>query len=289
MLLDQLIVGVTLGSVYSLIAIGFSLIFRTTGLLNFAHPEFMMAGGLIGYTLTTQLDLPLDLAIPLASVGSGLLAVAVGKIGIAPIRRRSASLPNQIIATLGWAAVLSNGAMILWGPFPLAYSRRFPGGVLRIGDVPVSPEKVAILFLAVAAMAGLHFFFRVTRVGCAMRASADDEEAAMAVGINPSVVIDWGFFLSGALAGLAGMFIGMLFFASFDMGTFGLRAFAAAVLGGFGDVVGAAFGGILLGIIDVLGSSYLPSGYRDTVAYGVLIVILLLRPYGLLGRAKRVA
>lgn len=289
MLFDQLIVGITLGSVYSLIAIGFSLIFRTMGLLNFAHPEFMMAGGLLGYSLTGRADFPLYLAIPLASAGSGLLAVAVGRAGIAPIRRRGAPLANQIIATLGWAAVLSNGAMILWGPLPLAYSRRFPGGVFRLGDVPISSEKVVILFLAVAAMAGLHFFFRATRVGYAMRACADDEEAAMAVGVNPAAVIDWGFFLSGALAGLAGTFIGMLFFTSFDMGRFGLRAFAAAVLGGFGDVVGAAFGGVVLGIVDVLGSSYLPSGYRDVVAYGVLIVILLLRPYGLLGKGRRVA
>ena len=289
MLFDQLIVGITLGSVYSLIAIGFSLMFLTAGLLNFAHPEFMMAGGLLGYTLSTQADLSLYLAIPLASLGAGLLAVLVGRVGIAPIRRRNAPLANQIIATLGWAAVLSNGAMILWGPIPQAYSRRFPGGVFRLGDVPISSEKVVILFLAVAAMAGLHFFFRNTRLGYAMRASADDEEAAMAVGINPAIVIDWGFFVSGALAGLAGVFIGMLFFVSFDMGSFGLRTFAAAVLGGFGDPVGATFGGVVLGIVDVLGSSYLPAGYRDVVAYGVLIVILLLRPYGLFGKGRRIA
>lgn len=289
MLFDQLIVGITLGAVYSLIAIGFSLMFRTAGLLNFAHPEFMMAGGLLGYTLSSQVDLSLYLAIPLASLGAGLLAVLVGRVGIAPIRRRNAPLANQIIATLGWAAVLSNGAMILWGPIPLAYSRRFPGGVFRLGDVPISSEKVVILLLAVGAMAGLHFFFRSTRLGYAMRASADDEEAAMAVGINPAIVIDWGFFVSGALAGLAGVFIGMLFFVSFDMGSFGLRTFAAAVLGGFGDAVGAAFGGVVLGIVDVLGSSYLPAGYRDIVAYGVLIVILLVRPYGLLGKGRRIA
>ncbi|MBI3000729.1 MAG: branched-chain amino acid ABC transporter permease, partial [Deltaproteobacteria bacterium] len=169
MLFDQLIVGITLGAVYSLIAIGFSLMFRTAGLLNFAHPEFMMAGGLLGYTLSSQVDLSLYLAIPLASLGAGLLAVLVGRVGIAPIRRRNAPLANQIIATLGWAAVLSNGAMILWGPIPLAYSRRFPGGVFRLGDVPISSEKVVILLLAVGAMAGLHFFFRSTRLGYAMR------------------------------------------------------------------------------------------------------------------------
>lgn len=289
MLLDQLIIGLTLGSIYSLVAVGFSLVFRTVGLLNFAHPEFMMFGALLGFSLSAQLKLPLSLAFPAAALGAGLLAVGIERIGITPIRRRQGPLPNQIIATLGWSAVLSNGAMIVWGPYPLAYPRPLLGRGFRLGNVLVSYENLLILVSAVAVMVLLYFFFRTTRVGYAMRASADDEEAAMVMGIHPSRVVSWGFFLSGALAGLAGVYVGTLYYASFDMGAFGLRTFAAAVLGGFGDVVGATFGGLALGMIDVVGSSYFPSGYRDVVAFTVVILILLVRPYGLLGKARRIA
>lgn len=289
MLLDQFAVALTMGATYSLIAIGFSLSFRTMGLLNFTVPELMMAGAMFGFSLATSLNLPFYLVAPLAALGSGFLGFLIERYGISPIRRRKGPLANQIIATIGWAAILSNTAMIVWGPLPMAYPNRFTGSAFHIGNVPISYENLIILTSAVAVMILLHLFFQTSRIGYAMRACADDEEAAMIVGINPAKVTAWGYSLSGSLAGLAGVYIGTLFYVAFDMGSFGLRTFAAAVLGGFGDIIGATFGGFVLGLIDVIGSYYFPSSYRDVVAYTIIILILLIRPYGLLGRAKRIA
>jgi len=289
MLLDQLAVALTLGATYSLIAIGFSLTFRTVGVLNFAIPELMMSGAMFGLSLSTSTKIPFYLVAPLAALGSGFLGLFIEKVGISPIRRRKGPLANQIIATIGWAAILSNTAMIVWGPLPMAYPNPFGGSAFHIGSVPVSYENLIILASAVTVMVLLHAFFQTTRIGYAMRACADDEEAAMIVGISPGRVVSWGFFLSGSLAGLAGVYIGTLYFVSFEMGGFGLRAFAAAVLGGFGDIIGASFGGFVLGLIDVVGSYYFPSSYRDVVAYTTIILILLIRPHGLLGKARRIA
>lgn len=289
MLLDQLVVAITMGATYSLIAIGFSLTFRTMGLLNFTIPELMMAGAMFGLTLATSFKLPFYLVAPLAALGSGVLGFLIERYGISPIRRRKGPMANQIIATIGWAAVLSNIAMIVWGPVPMAYPNRLAGSAFRIGNIPLSYENLIILVSAVAVMILLHLFLQTSRIGYALRACADDEEAAMIVGISPAKVTAWGFSISSALAGLAGVYIGTLFYASFDMGSFGLRTFAAAVLGGFGDIVGATFGGFVLGLIDVIGSYYFPSSYRDVVAFTLIILILLIRPYGLLGKARRIA
>ena len=278
-----------MGAIYSLIAIGFSLTFRIIGLLNFTVPELMMAGAMFGFSLATSLKLPFYLVAPLAALGSGVLGFLIERFGISPIRRRKGPLANQIIATIGWAAVLSNTAMIIWGPLPMAYPNQSTGSAFHIGDIPISNENLIILASAVGVMILLHLFFQTSRIGYAMRACADDEEAAMIVGISPAKVTSWGFFLSGSLAGLAGVYIGTIFYASFDMGSFGLRAFAAAVLGGFGNIVGATFGGFVLGLIDVVGSYYFPSGYRDVVAFTTVILLLLIRPYGLLGKARRIA
>lgn len=289
MLLDQLAVALTLGATYSLIAIGFSLTFRTTGLLNFAIPELMMIGAMLGLSLSLAAAIPFYLVAPLAALGSGMLAVLIEKVGIAPIRRRKGALANQIIATIGWAAILSNAAMIIWGPLPMAYPNPFAGSAFHLGSIPISYEHLIILTSALAVMVLLHVFFKYTRVGYAMRACSDDHEAAMLVGIRPARIAAWGAFLSGSLAGLGGVYIGTLYFVSFEMGSFGLRTFAAAVLGGFGDIIGATFGGFVLGLIDVTGSYYFPSSYRDVVAYTIIILILLVRPHGLLGKARRSA
>jgi branched-chain amino acid transport system permease protein len=289
--LTQLVLGLTLGSVYSLIAIGFSLTYRSIGLLNFAHPEFMMVGAMIGFSLT-RLGLPFPLAIPVAALGGGLIAVAVDLLSIRWITRRRAAEANRIIATIGWGSVLTNAALLLWGPAPLAYPAD-SGSVLSrpidLAGATVTVQNLVIFATGVALMLAFHLLLRRSRLGYAIRATADDPEAAAMSGIRLERVEVWTFALSGVLGGIAGVFVGALFFASFNLGSFGLRAFAPAVLGGFGDVVGAMVGGLAFGLIETFSTTYLGNGYQDVLAYGIVILILVLRPNGLFGSRRRAA
>lgn len=284
---EQLIVGLTLGATYALIAIGFSLVYRSVGLLNFTHPEFMMLGAMVGLTAMTQLGLPRLPAILVAGVAAGLVALLVEQTAIATIIRRQGPRINQIIATLGWATVITNAAMLLWGPFPMAYPHNAGAASWKIGSVTIAQEHLFILGSSLVLMALLQLFFRYTRLGLAMRATSDDSTMAKLVGIETRHILSATFFLSGSLAGMAGVLIGSLFYASFDLGQYGLRALGAAVMGGFGDPTGAMLGGLLLGVVETLSSTYISAAYRDALSYAIAIAVLLIRPNGLLGRGRR--
>ncbi len=286
MFFEQLIVGLTVGATYSLIAIGFSLIFRAAGLLNFAHPDTMMIGAMVGYTVTTR-GWPLPMAVVVGALASSVAAVVVDQTAISPIRRRRGPIINQIIATLGWSIILANAAMLIWGPHPIAYPPTLAGVMWKVSGVPIALQNVFILGAGVLIMFLLQLFFKRARLGYAMRATADDPETALLMGIDTRRILTATMVLAGALAGMAGVFIASLFYASFDLGTFGLRTFAAAVLGGFGDVVGAMLGGLILGVAETLGAAYFASAYRDVIAFGIAILVLLVRPHGLLGRGRR--
>ncbi|MBI3091668.1 MAG: branched-chain amino acid ABC transporter permease [Candidatus Tectomicrobia bacterium] len=281
MLLGQIVYGLVIGSIYSLIAIGFSMVFQAIGLLNFAHQEFMMLGGLIGYTLAVTLNLPAPLVVLLAGLGAGCIAVAIEKVGISPIRHRGGAEINLIIATIGWGIILSNAAMLTWDAYPLGYPQRFQGKPLNLGGISIVPQNLVILGAGILLMILLQLFFKRTWTGQSMRAAAEDSPTAALMGIDTDRTVSWTFFISGALGGIAGVFVSSIFYASFEMGLIGLRCFAAAVLGGFGNIVGAMFGGLILGIIETLGATYISSAYKDVIAYGIVIVILLIRPTGI--------
>ncbi len=287
MLFDQVIIGLAIGASYSLIGIGFSMMFRSIGLLNFAHPHFMMIGAMVGYSLAVSLGFPMWIVVPGAAVAAGLVALGVEVFGLTPLRRRGSPQVNQIISTIGWGIILSNAAMLLWGPYPLAYPQNLSGKTFYLGAVQLSTQNALIFGTGIVVMLLLQGFYSYTSMGLAMRATADDPEIAMLMGVKPDLVRRMTFFLSGALGGVAGAFIGSLFFASFDLGTFGMRAFSASVLGGFGNVIGAMFGGLALGVIETLGATYISSAYKDVIAFGLVILILLLRPDGLFNFGRR--
>ena len=286
-MLGQLIVGLTIGSVYGLVAIGFSMIFRSVGILSFAHQQFVMLGAMIGFTLMKGLGIPLFAAVIVAAIITGLIGIVAEWIGLSPIRHRGAPNVNQIIATIGWGIVFANLAMVVWGPYPLAYPHTSLSRSFMLAGVPVSLQNVVILISCLLFMGALQAFLKFTRIGHAMRAVADDEATARLMGINPEITIRYAFCISEAMAGVAGVFIGTLFYASFDLGAFSIRGFPAAVLGGFGHLGGAIVGGLLLGIIETLGATYVASAYRDVIAFGIVILILLIRPKGLMGKWRR--
>jgi branched-chain amino acid transport system permease protein len=281
-LVGQLLFGLAIGSIYSLVAIGFSMIYRATGLLHFAHPDLMMMGGMIGYTLATRTALPMPVLFVLAGLAVAVLSYLIDRFGFRPMRRHGASL-NLVIATIGWSIILVNVALFVWGTAPLSYPQAYlPKGRVVAGIVIV-PQNLVMLAVGVAAMAALHAFFTRTVVGQALRATAENPVAAQLMGIRVERMMALTFLLSGFLAGGAGVLVASIVYANFDLGLIGIKSFAAAVLGGFGHVGGAMAGGLLLGLVETIGAFYVSSAFKDIIAYTLLILILLLRPQGIFG------
>ena len=279
----QVVFGLAIGSIYSLIAIGFSMIYRSTGLLHFAHPDLMMIGGMVGYTLASRTLLPMPVLFLLAGVTVALLSAAIDRFAFRPLRRRAAHL-NLVIATIGWSIILVNVALFVWGTAPLSYPETYAPRGTRLGGIVVVPQNVVMLGVALVAMAALHLFFGRTKIGQALRATAENPVAAQLMGIPVDRMMLVTFLLSGFLAGGAGVLVASIVYANFDLGLIGVKAFAAAVLGGFGHVAGAMAGGLVLGLVETMGAFYVSSAFKDLIAYTLLILILLVRPHGLFGR-----
>lgn len=280
----QVIFGLAIGAIYSLVAIGFSMIFRATGLLHFAHPDLMMIGAMIGYTVATRTQMPLLAVFVVSGAAVAILSAAIDRVGFRPMRRKGA-LENLIIATIGWSIVLVNVAIFVWGVAPLAYPQQYLPKGTRIGGLVIVPQNLLMLAVGVVAMLGLQLFFR-TRVGQALRATAENPTAAQLMGIKVERMMSLTFLLSGFLAGGAGVLVASIVYANFDLGLIGIKSFAAAVLGGFGQIGGAMVGGLLLGLIESLGAFYISSAFKDLIAYSLLILVLLVRPTGLFSTGR---
>jgi branched-chain amino acid transport system permease protein len=283
--LSQVIFGLAIGSIYSLIAIGFSMIFRATGLLHFAHPDLMMIGAMIGYTVATRTHAPLIGVFILAGAGVAILSAVIDRIGFRPMRRKGA-LVNLIIATIGWSIVLVNIAIFIWGIEPLAYPQQYLPRGRQIGGLVIVPQNLVMLGVGAVVMFALQAFFTRTRIGQAMRATAENPVAAQLMGIRVERIMSLTFLVSGFLAGGAGVLIATIVYANFDLGLIGIKSFAAAVLGGFGQIGGAMAGGLVLGLIEALGAFYISSAFKDLIAYTLLILVLLVRPTGLFGSGR---
>ncbi len=281
----QVIFGLAIGSIYSLIAIGFSMIFRATGLLHFAHPDLMMIGAMIGYTIATRTQAPLLAVFIVAGVGVAILSALIDRVGFRPLRRKGA-LVNLIIATIGWSIVLVNVAIFVWGTEPLAYPQKYLPKGTTVGGLVIVPQNLLMLAVGLIAMIALQLFFSRTRTGQALRATAENPTAARLMGIPVERMMTVTFLLSGFLAGGAGVLIASIVYANFDLGLIGIKSFAAAVLGGFGQIGGAMVGGLVLGLIESLGAFYISSAFKDLIAYSLLILVLLVRPTGLFGSGR---
>ncbi|HYA46383.1 MAG TPA: branched-chain amino acid ABC transporter permease [Burkholderiales bacterium] len=299
-LLQQLINGITLGSIYALVALGYTMVYGIVGLINFAHGELVMVGALTALSviqalMTSGLGLPpavivlagLLVAVPVCM----LLAYAMERIAYRPLRGAPRLAP--LITAIGVSIVLQNLAMLVWGRSYFS----FPGVVnvttYSVGGAAVTDQQIVIVLLAAALMAGLLVVVHRTRLGLAMRATAENSTVAGLMGVDANRVIVAAFLLGAALAAIAGLMVSAYYgIAHYYMGfMLGLKAFTAAVLGGIGNLAGAMLGGLLLGVIESLGAGYigdltgdvLGSNYQDVFAFFVLILVLTIRPSGLLG------
>jgi branched-subunit amino acid ABC-type transport system permease component len=280
--------GLAIGCIYSLIALGISMIIRATDILHFAQGELVMIGSMSGLTAFWASQMPFVLVLLFGMIGGGVLAVLIEVVAYGRLRARRVPLINIVIATLGISIVLQNVARLVWGSEPLRYPSLFASGGVTVGGFVVSPQLIWIVILSIVMMGALMLFFRFTRLGVAMQAAAQDPDAARLMGISVERATAYTFAAAGMMAGAAGVLLGSLFFASFNMGfTIGIKAFVAATLGGLGSVTGAMVGGLLFGLIETFAGMVISTSYKDAIGMVVLIVILLFAPMGLFARAGR--
>ncbi|MEX2206759.1 MAG: branched-chain amino acid ABC transporter permease [Myxococcota bacterium] len=290
-LLQQLLNGITWGSIYALVALGYTMVYGVLKLINFAHGEVYMVGAMLGYYAAHGLGVAATpslgalLVVMLAAMlGCGLLGALLERVAYRPLRGAGRLAP--LITAIGVSLLLQNAGQLVFGADPKFFPTLLRSEELvRVGGIAVSNIQVAVLVTAVALMAGLQYVVQRTRFGRAMRAVSYDAPAAALMGVPVDRVILGTFVLGSMLAAAAGILVG-LSNPKIDplMGLMpGLKAFVAAVLGGIGSVPGAMVGGLLLGVIETLVTGYLSSTYRDAIAFVILVLILLVRPTGLFG------
>lgn len=300
--LQQIINGLVLGSVYALIALGYTMVYGIINLINFAHGEVLMVGALTSWTVVSVLAdtgwpgwLLLVISLGAAIVVCAVLNFAIEKIAYRPLRNAPRLAP--LITAMGMSLLLQTIAMILWKPNPKPYPILIDSEPYFIGGAVINTIQIMILVTTVIALTALMYLVNKTKLGRAMRATAENPRVAGLMGVRPDMVISATFIIGAALAALAGvMYAANYGSVQHTMGFLpGLKAFTAAVFGGIGNLAGAMLGGVLLGLIEALGAGYigiltngvLGSNYQDIFAFIVLILVLTLRPQGLLG--ERVA
>ncbi len=288
-LLQQIVNGISLGSIYALIALGYTMVYGIIKLINFAHSEVYMLGAYVGYLCMTTLRLGFFWSLLVAMAFCTLLGVVVEKVAYKPLR--NATRIAVLITAIGVSLFLQYVTMAIVGPNVRTYPA--VGGLLAesltLGSVRISAQQIIIISVTVVLMIVLQFIVKKTRIGRAMRAVSLDRDASELMGININTTISFTFALGSALAGAAGVLVGV-YYNSINplMGTLpGLKAFVAAVFGGIGLIPGAMIGGYFIGIVEVFVSGYGNSMYRDGVVFAILILILILKPAGLLGKNVR--
>jgi branched-chain amino acid transport system permease protein len=290
---QQLVNGLSLGSIYALIALGYTMVYGVLRLINFAHGDVYMVGAYAGYYLSRKLkgDEPSLVGALVVMLGAMLVCAVLGVIierfAYRPVRR--AARLTLLITAIGVSLFIENGAQLVFGPDPKFFPSLAPRADFIVGGVRLTSEQLTVIAVSFILMLLLRFFILKTRTGKAMRAVSFNLDAAKLMGISTDRIIAITFGLGSALAAAAGVLIGMQI-PKIDplMGIiYGLKAFIAAVLGGIGNVPGAVLGGLLIGTSEVMVVGYLSSTYRDAIAFGILILVLLLRPQGILGRTQK--
>ena len=298
-LLQQIINGVSLGAMYSLLALGFTMVYGIIELINFAHFNVFMVGSFFGLWVLEAMGFSgqsqvlygfpligvLLVALVITMLGTGFLGVAIERVALRPLRGVSGTAP--MITTIGVSYILYNLILLGVGAEAFNYANPLPKISWEIGGATLRLREILLWVLSFALMLGLHYFVRHTKMGKAMQATAQDQEAARMMGVNVDSVVVTAFFLGSALAGAAGLIFGLYYNnTSFIIGyNAGLRAFTAAVLGGIGNIPGAMLGGVLIGLIESLGGQYLEVRWTDVIIFSILVLVLVFRPVGLMGRA----
>ena len=285
--LQVIVSGISQGCIYGLIALGFVLIYKATETVNFAQGELMMLGAFLGVTGTTFLGLPYWAAIAAALVLMALFGFLLERAVLEPILGQPAFATIMVTIGIGFVA---RGLVTMipgWGTDTHMLETPFRGEIVRAGGLVVAVEHLVIIAATVMLVSALYVFFRFSRVGIAMQAASQNQLAAYYMGIPVRRLNGLIWALSAAVAALAGLLLAPLTFVHVNMGFIGLKAFPAAVVGGFGSLPGAIVGGIIIGVVEALSGVYLPEGFKDVAAYVVVLIMLAVRPNGLFGETMQ--
>lgn len=281
---EQLINGLTLGSSYALIALGYTMVYGIVQLINFAHGEIYMFGAFVGLYLVMA-GMNILVALLGAMIFCMLLGMLVERIAYRPLRGKSSRL-SALISAIGVSIFLSTLMALYRGTNTTRYPEIMGNSSFNLGSIQISSLQIIILLVSAFLMVGLQVLIQKTRIGKAMRACSQDLEASSLMGINVNRIISATFAIGSALAAAGGVMVGIYYNAVWPyMGMMaGMKAFAAAVLGGIGSVPGAMIGGLSLGVMEIMGVAYIASSYKDAIAFAILILVLFIRPQGLMGK-----
>lgn len=284
-MLAHLINGISLGSIYAIIALGYTMVYGIAKMLNFAHGDVIMVGGYVSFCSMMYLNLPAPVAVLVAVFVCTVLGIVVERLAYKPLR--AATSLAVLITAIGMSYFLQNAALLIWGANPKAFPNMFKNiEAIEIAGARVSPVAIVAIVANLIIMVALTLFTTRTKVGKAMRAVSEDKGAATLMGINVNFTISLTFAIGSGLAAIAGVLLCTAYPTLMPTtGSMpGIKAFTAAVFGGIGSIPGAMIGGILLGIIEILARAYISSELADAIVFGVLIVVLIFRPTGLLGK-----
>ena len=287
--LSYLVNGISLGSIYAVIALGYTMVYGIARMLNFAHGDVIMVGGYVAFVMMTSLGLPALAAICAAVVVCTLLGVAIERVAYKPLRE--APSLAVLITAIGMSYLLQNLALLIWGSAPKSFTSVVSIEPLRLfgGQLVVTGETLVTIVTSAVIMVALTLFVNKTKVGHAMQAVSEDQGAAQLMGITVNAPSSLTFAIGSALAAVAGVLLCSAYPTLMPTtGAMpGIKAFVAAVFGGIGSIPGAMLGGVLLGIIESLSKAYISSQMADAIVFGVLIIVLLVRPAGILGKQTR--
>lgn len=286
-MVQVLIIGITFGLIYGLVAIGYSLIWQSMGLVHFAQGDLLMVGGFVAITLINSGVTNLFAVLPIVFIVLAVLGGAILHISYRHIPQSRGV--TRIIATLGMSMVLKNAAVLIWGTNSFSLPDNFfPGKALNLFGVSIRPVYYWTLIIAVLLVVGLVFFLYKTKFGLAVRLTAYSYPLAELMGVNPLVYQTVAFMLAIGLTGVAGVLCSPISFISYKMGlAFGVKGFAAAIIGGLDSLPGSIVGGIIVGLLEVFFGRYI-SGYIDAVVFGIMILVLIVKPHGIFGKKKAI-
>jgi branched-chain amino acid transport system permease protein len=282
-LASQVVSGLATGCIYALVALGFVLIFKATDVVNFAQGEFIMASGFMSYTLLIWCGLPYWLVLLITIPLSGLMGVVLERIVVRPIM--DAPIFSIVIATIGASTIMRSSAGIVYGYDVLPLPTIFSKDPMRLGIFRFTMMDIGVIVSSLLIMLVLYLFFQLTKTGTAMRATAQSQVAARLMGVSVRHIFSMTWAISAGISGIAGVLIAPIIYLDPNLGIIGVKAFAGAVLGGFGNIPGAIVGGMLLGILENLSGYFFNAGIKQVSTYILLILVLIIKPSGLFGAA----
>jgi len=286
--LQMLVTGIVVGSVYALVALGFVLIYKSSDAINFAQGEFLLVGTYVCLTLVASYNIPFIAAILITLAFSAVLGLVVERIVLRPFIGKP--VISMIMATIGLASVMAGIVHIIWGHETRVYPKVFSDKPLQLGDVVIAPVYAWALIIVVIMLVIFTLFFKYSKLGIAMRATADDQQAALSMGISVKTIFAVAWAIAAIVSAVGGVLLGNINGVNSSLSTIGLKVLPVAILGGLDSIPGAIIGGILIGIIESLTGGYLDplvgGGLKEVIPFIILVLILMFKPYGLFGKKE---